>query len=66
MNLEDVLKRYDCRLSVSGNRWLTWYQDLWTVFEHKSYAKKTRVLIQTVNLQQALDVLVEGEEPDSQ
>lgn len=65
MTLEEILKRYDCRLSLSGDKWLVWWQSQWFVFQHKSYAKKTLTLIQTDDLQEALTVLTKDEEPES-
>lgn len=57
--IEAALKAgLDVRL-ICGYRWMVWYelQDEWTVYYLPSYAKKTRILIETADKEEALRYL---------
>lgn len=45
-----------------GSRWLVWDSSLtkWLVYEHKAYQRGSSVIVDTANLQNAVDVLLEG------
>ena len=58
MNLYILLEDTNARISL-GNRWLVYdVDDGWTVYEHKPYAKKTKILIQTDREEDAITKLV--------
>jgi hypothetical protein len=62
MNLDDVLKTQNARLSVSG-KWLVWddFQH-WNVYEHTPYAKQSTCLISTPDLERAIEILLKDGE----
>lgn len=60
-DLEYALKcLYGARLTC-GDKWLVWYGDEWVVCQRKAYQKKTRTLIQTDSLNEAVKEFMKGE-----
>jgi len=59
MKIADFIKRYNCRLSLD-NAWLVFdgNSGQWVVYARRPYAKKTMVMIETDNEEQAVKALI--------
>lgn len=63
MKIIEALKEFnsDIRLTNS-DKWLVWnlVGGGWTVYQHKKYSKKVKVLIVTTNEEEAIKILMEN------
>ena len=57
-DLEYALKCLDGARVTYGDKWLVWYGDKWNVCQRKPYQKKTRTLMETDNLNEAVKELM--------
>jgi hypothetical protein len=57
--LAEFMRDENCRLSL-GDRWMVRSNGNWVVYARSYGQKKTRMLIQTQDLKEALAVLKEG------
>jgi hypothetical protein len=67
MNLEGVLRaRLKTVRLACDDRWLVWNDGAgrWIVYRRKLYAKKTRVLVETESLAEAMQVLTDDWDED--
>lgn len=60
-DLEYVSKCMRGARLTSGNKWLVWYADKWGVYQRKPYQKKTRSLIETDSLAEAVKELMKSD-----
>lgn len=59
MKIAEFIKKYNCRLSIEDS-WLV-YNDIsrmWVVYNHKRYAKKSTVIIETEDEEEAVRALI--------
>lgn len=62
MNIIDALKEDEYALRITYNyRWMYYdsADDCWCVYEHKPYAKETKLIINTQNEEMAVQFLLE-------
>ena len=59
MKIVEALKKRGTYLRVSNiNRWLVFNDDIFIVYEHKRYAKKTTIIIETSDEDKAVEALM--------
>ncbi len=65
MTIEQLLQSEDSHFRVSGADGDTWLvgdrKGGWIVYKHRRYARASQILIQTENLEEAIEVLINNE-----
>jgi hypothetical protein len=57
MDIIEILSKDDVRITFGNNRWLCLSDKIFTVYERKAYAKRTKILIETDDFGYAINIL---------